>query len=98
MQTRGQIRDDWGDKVDAAFLNVLLGASAKRGDKAAVYSRATRGSVDIPWDVALDVFANPDLPCYLAILKRYCPGAGALGPNCKGVLWSIAFNRDAPAS
>ncbi|MGL3107108.1 hypothetical protein [Bradyrhizobium sp. BR 1432] len=39
-----------------------------------------------PWDVALDVFCNHDLPRYLAILERYCPGAGALSPDCKGVL------------
>ncbi|MHC2666590.1 peptidoglycan-binding protein [Bradyrhizobium diazoefficiens] len=94
-QTRAQIKVDWGDKVDAGMLRILLGASGKRGDAAASYSRATRGQIDIPWDVALDVFCNHDLPRYLAILERYCPGAGALGPDCKGVLFSIAFNRDA---
>ncbi|WP_456622132.1 MULTISPECIES: peptidoglycan-binding protein [unclassified Bradyrhizobium] len=94
-QTRAQISADWGDKVEPGMLKILLGASGKRGEAAAAYSRATRGQVDIPWDVALDVFANHDLPRYLAILERYCPGAGALGPDCKGVLWSIAFNRDA---
>lgn len=94
-QTRAQISADWGDKVDAGMLRILLGASGKRGEAAAAYSRATRRQVDIPWDVALDVFANCDLPRYLAILERYCPGAGRLGPDCKGVLWSIAFNRDA---
>jgi hypothetical protein len=41
------------------------------------------------------VFANHDLPRYLSILERYCPGAGSLGPDCKGVLFSIAYNRDA---
>ncbi|WP_018456792.1 peptidoglycan-binding protein [Bradyrhizobium sp. WSM4349] len=94
-QTRSRISADWGDKVDVGMLRILLGASGKRGEAAAAYSRATRGQVDIPWDVALDVFANCDLPRYLAILERYCPGAGHLAPDCKGVLWSIAFNRDA---
>ncbi|MCK1669448.1 peptidoglycan-binding protein [Bradyrhizobium sp. 153] len=94
-QTKAQIRADWGDKVDAAMLGVLVGAAGKRGEAAAAYCRATRGKVDIPWDVALDVFANHDLPRYLEVLERYCPGAGRLGPDCKGVLWSIAFNRDA---
>lgn len=94
-QTRAQISADWGDKVDAAMLKVLLGASGKRGAAAAAYCRAIRGQVDIPWDVALDVFAGHDLPRYLEILERYCPGAARLGPDCKGSLWSIAFNRDA---
>lgn len=94
-QTRAQISADWGDKIDAGMLRILVGASGKRGEAAAAYSRATRGQVDIPWDVALDVFANCDLPRYLAILERCCPGAARLAPDCKGVLWSIAFNRDA---
>jgi len=94
-QTKSQISADWGDKVDAGMLKVLLGASGKRGDAAAAYSRATRGQVDIPWDLAIEVFAGHDLPRYLAILEHYCPGAEALGPDCKGVLFSIAFNRDA---
>ncbi|WLB43007.1 peptidoglycan-binding protein [Bradyrhizobium ottawaense] len=94
-QSRAQISADWGDKVDGGMLRVLLGASGKRDAAADNYCRATRGQVDIPFDVALDVFANCDLPRYLAILERYCPGAGRLGPDCKGVLWSIAFNRDA---
>lgn len=94
-QSRAQISADWGDKVDAAMLRVLCGASGKRGAAAAAYCRSSLGEIDIPFDVALDVFANHDLPRYLAVLERYCPGASRLGPDCKGVLWSIAFNRDA---
>jgi hypothetical protein len=98
-QTRAQISADWGDKVDAGMLRILLGASGKRGDAAAAYSRATRGQVDIPWDVALDVFRQPR-PAALsrhprALLSRR---EARLGPDCKGVLFSIAFNRDAAAS
>jgi hypothetical protein len=94
-QTRAQISADWGDKVDPGMLRILQGAAGKRGEAAAAYSRATRGQVDIPWDVALDVFANHDLPRYLGILEHYCPGATRLGADCRGVLFSIAFNRDA---
>lgn len=94
-QTRAQISADWGDKVDGGMLRVLCAASGKRGAAADSYCRATRGQIDIPFDVALDVFAGHDLPRYLDVLERYCPGASRLGPDCKGVLWSIAFNRDA---
>lgn len=94
-QTKAQIKADWADKVDAGTLRILLGAAGKRGEAAASYCRATRGQIDIPWDVALDVFTNHDLPRYLGVLEHYCPGAGSLGPDCKGVLYSIAFNRDA---
>ncbi|MET4485858.1 hypothetical protein [Bradyrhizobium sp. LA7.1] len=66
-----------------------------RGDAAAAYSRQTRGQVDILWDVALDVYSNHDPPRYLGILDHYCPGTDWLGPDCRGVLFSIAQNRDA---
>ncbi|MGM4955705.1 peptidoglycan-binding protein [Bradyrhizobium barranii] len=94
-QTKAQIRADWGDKVDAGMLRIMLAASGVRGEAARAYSRQTQGQVDIPWDVALDVFSNHDLPRYLGILDHYCPGADRLGPDCRGALFSIAQNRDA---
>ncbi|MET3991687.1 hypothetical protein ABID65_003327 [Bradyrhizobium sp. S3.9.2] len=94
-QTKAQIRADWGDKVDAGMLRIMLAASGVRGEAARAYSCQTQGQVDIPWDVALDVFSNHDLPRYLGILDHYCPGADRLGPDCRGALFSIAQNRDA---
>ncbi|MHC2652426.1 hypothetical protein ACVMHY_005005 [Bradyrhizobium barranii subsp. barranii] len=94
-QTKAQIRADWADKVDAGMLRIMLAASGVRGEAARAYSRQTQGQVDIPWDVALDVFSNHDLPRYLGILDHYCPGADRLGPDCRGALFSIAQNRDA---
>ncbi|MDI3559559.1 peptidoglycan-binding protein [Bradyrhizobium sp. Arg816] len=94
-QTKAQIRADWADKVDAGMLRIMLAASGVRGEAARAYSRQTQGQVDIPWDVALDVFSNHDLPRYLGILDHYCPGADRLSPDCRGVLFSIAQNRDA---
>ena len=80
-QTKAQIRADWADKVDAGMLRIMLAASGVRGEAARAYSRQTQGQVDIPWDVALDVFSNHDLPRYLGILDHYCPGADRLGPD-----------------
>ncbi|MBR0755628.1 peptidoglycan-binding protein [Bradyrhizobium jicamae] len=94
-QTREQIRADWAGKVSDAELKILVSASGVRGAKAAAFVRKYGHQIDLPWEVALEVLADQDLPRYLAILERYCPGAGALGPHCKGVLWSIAYNRDA---
>ncbi|ODM77810.1 hypothetical protein [Bradyrhizobium elkanii] len=94
-QTAAQIRADWGGRVSDAMLKVLAGAAGLRGDKAAAYCRKTRGMIDIPWDVALEVFSNHDIPRYLAICRRLLPGLDELSPDCLGVILSIAFNRDA---
>ncbi|WP_233475403.1 peptidoglycan-binding protein [Bradyrhizobium brasilense] len=94
-QTAARIRADWGGRVSDAMLKVLVGAASLRGDKAAAYCRKSRGMIDVPWDVALDVFANHDVPRYLAICRRLLPGFDVLSPDCKGVILSIGYNRDA---
>ncbi|WP_210419206.1 hypothetical protein [Bradyrhizobium sp. NAS80.1] len=94
-QRAAQIEADWRGRVSDIELNILRGAAGVRGDKAAAYVRRYGHAVDISFATAIDVFAGRDLPRYLAILERYCPGAGSLGPDCKGVLFSIALNRDA---
>ncbi|MEY9674560.1 peptidoglycan-binding protein [Bradyrhizobium elkanii] len=94
-QSAAQIRADWGGRVSDTMLKVLVGAAGLRGDRAAAYCRKTRGLIDIPWDVALDVFSNHVVPRYLAICRRLLPGFDKLSPDCVGVILSIAFNRDA---
>lgn len=94
-QSAAQIRADWGGRVSDAMLKVLVGAAGLRGEKAAAYCRKTRGAIDIPWDVALEVFSNHDVPRYLAICRRLLPGFDGLSPDCAGVVLSLAFNRDA---
>ncbi|OKO67208.1 non-ribosomal peptide synthase, partial [Bradyrhizobium sp. NAS96.2] len=80
-QTAAQIRADWRGRVSDAMLKVLVGAAGLRGDKAAAYCRKTRGMIDIPWDVALEVFSNHDIPRYLAICRRLLPGLDELSPD-----------------
>lgn len=94
-QSAAQIEADWRGRVSDVELKILKAAAGVRGDKAAAYVRRYGHAVDISWDLALEVFCDRDLPRYLAVLERYCPGAGALGPDCKGVLFSLAYNRDA---
>ena len=94
-QTRAQILADWSGKVSDSTLKVIAGAAGLRGAKAEAYCRKNRGLIDIPFDVAMDVFSNRNIPQYYAIMRRYLPGVELLAPDCQGVLLSITFNRDA---
>ncbi|MBW7967592.1 peptidoglycan-binding protein [Bradyrhizobium sp. BR 10261] len=94
-QSAARIEADWRGRVSEAELKILKGAAGVRGDRAASYVRRYGHMVDISWEVALEEFCERELPHYLEVLEHYCPGASALGPDCKGVLWSIAYNRDA---
>ncbi|WP_224741619.1 peptidoglycan-binding protein [Bradyrhizobium sp. 2S1] len=93
--TRQQFLADWSGKIPDAMLKALAKCCGVTGQAAAALARQLRGVVDIPWDVALEVFANHDIPRYLAICRRLLPGFDELSPDCKGVVLSIAFNRDA---
>ncbi|MBR0871212.1 peptidoglycan-binding protein [Bradyrhizobium tropiciagri] len=95
QQTRAQILSDWTGKLPDAMLKVLAKAAGIKGAAAADFCKRTRGMIDIPWDVALDVFSNRDVPRYLAICRRLLPGFDELSPDCAGVILSVAFNRDA---
>lgn len=94
-QTRAQILADWSGKVSDATLKIIAGAAGLRGEKAEAYCRKNRGLIDIPFDVAMDVFSNRNVPQYYAVMRRYLPRVELLAPDCQGVLLSITFNRDA---
>lgn len=95
-QSRAQILADWStDEISEATRKILAGAAGLRGDQAEAYCRKTRGLIDIPFDVAMGVFAGRNVPQYAAIMRRYLPGVDELSPHCQGALLSITFNRDA---
>ncbi|MGY4259775.1 hypothetical protein ACVI1L_006843 [Bradyrhizobium sp. USDA 4516] len=93
--TRQQFLADWSGKIPDAMLKALEKCCGVTGQAAAALARKLRGVVDIPWDVALEVFSSHDIPRYLAICRRLLPGFDELSPDCKGVILSLAFNRDA---
>ena len=93
--TRQQFLADWSGEIPDAMLKALAKCCGVTGPAAERLARKLRGIVDIPWDVALEVFSSYDIPRYLAICRRLLPGFDELSPDCKGVILSIAFNRDA---
>ncbi|MBR0695938.1 peptidoglycan-binding protein [Bradyrhizobium lablabi] len=95
QQSRAQILADWSGKIPDAMVKALAKCAGVTGAAAAPLARGLRDVVDVPWDAALDVFANHDVPRYLGMLFRACPGARELAPDCVGVLLSIVFNRGA---
>jgi hypothetical protein len=95
QQSRAQISADWKGRVPDTMLKALLKCSGVTGAPAKALAAQLSPAVDIPFDVALDVFSNCDVPRYLGILRRACPGVEELPPDGQGALLSITFNRDA---
>jgi hypothetical protein len=95
QQSRAQVIADWKGKIPDAMLNALAKTCGVTGIAAKRLAANLRTVVDIPWETALDVFSNHDVPRYLAMLRRALPGVELLSPHCQGVLLSITFNRGA---
>lgn len=93
--SRQQFIADWQGKIPAPMVNALAKTCGITGAAAKQPTVSLRSVVDIPWDVALDVFSNHDVPRYLAMMRRALPGVERLSPDCQGVLLSITFNRGA---
>jgi hypothetical protein len=66
-----------------------------RGDAARSLLPSVRGAISVPWDVAIKVFMERDVPQYMNEVKAHIPGADNLSPDCQGVLFSLAYNRGA---
>src|SRR5882757_20311 len=60
--TKAQVKEDWGDKVDARTLKALLSCCGVTGIAARDLVAKLHDVVSIPWNDAIDVFSNRDLP------------------------------------
>lgn len=95
QNSRAQFVADWKGKIPDAMVSALAKTCGVTGVAARAPAQQLRAVVDIPWETALDVFSNHDVPRYLAMLRHAVPGVDQLSPHCLGVLLSITFNRGA---
>ena len=91
--TRDQIAADWGALVPADMLAVMQGCAGITGGRAQAMLGGVRSAILIPWDAAMDVFMNHDVPKWTAICRSHLPNFDELSPDCKGAIVSLAYNR-----
>lgn len=92
-QTQAEIAKDWKTQ-SAAVLNRLIACAGVKGQLAQTYTN-TMKDVVIPWDNAMGVFINHDIPKWEAICAAQLPNFTRLPADCKGALVSLAYNRGA---
>lgn len=98
VRDRDQLQADLGGRVKQHMIDALAKAIGKTGDAAQRLLPEMRRVVDIPWDVAMDVFINVTVPRWYAICARNLPNYESLPPLCKGALLSLTYNRGASYS
>ena len=94
-ETKAQIVADWGPKLRADMVTELESVAGIHGSPAKALAHELATKVTIPWEVAIDVFTNRDVPAWEKIVKAPVPNTDKLSGDSFGALVSLAFNRGA---
>lgn len=92
-QTREKVAKDFGMYLPAAMIIAMQNVVGLKGEQARSALPQVKNRVEIPWDIAVRVFKEVDLPRYEAMLIRACPGVEELPSDSFGALASITYNR-----
>lgn len=91
--TRDKVAHDFGAYIPSAMVVAMQNVVGLKGARAREALPQMKSRVEIPWDVAMRVFKEVDMPRYEAMLIRACPGVAELPADCFGALASITYNR-----
>ncbi len=89
------IAADWGDKLPAVMVRALEHVAGISGSPAHSHAQELRGVVTVPWDAAMAVFMQRDMPKWEGIVSHALPNTDKLSGDSFGALVSLAYNRGA---
>lgn len=86
------IAADWGPVLPADEVAALQSVAGIHGSPAQSHARELHW-ITIPWDAAMAVYHNRDLPKWVGIVQSALPNCDQLNGDQLGALTSLAFNR-----
>lgn len=86
---------DWSAHVSDEMLQVMKSCAGVKGTAARALLPKVKAAINIPWDMAIEVFKNRDVPAWTATVQNKVPNTAKVGSLCLGVLVSTAYNRGA---
>lgn len=98
VSSRAQLDADWKGKIPDAMIDVLAHGIGVTGEAAHRLLPQIKPLVDVPWEAAIDVFANHDVPKWTVMVAKALPNTDKLSADCLGSLVSLAYNRGASFS
>lgn len=93
-----QIAADWSDKLPAPMVKCLEDVAGIHGPPAYSHAHMLKGAVTVPWDAAMSVFIERDMPKWEQIVAHALPNADKLSGDSFGALVSLTYNRGASFS
>ena len=91
--SRAKIQRDWQGLVPDAMLAVMMSCAGATGNRGKEKTKEVKSQIIVPWDAAIHVFAETDVPEWTAGVIKHIPAAAQLPPSCLGVLFDLAYNR-----
>ena len=91
--SRDKIIGDWQGKVDESMLEDMLKYSGISGTRAKARLSEARSEIDIPWETAMEVFMERDVPEWTEKVIKALPNTDQLSEDSLGALVSLAYNR-----
>jgi hypothetical protein len=91
--SKAQLHADWGGHIPDAMIVALEPCIGVTGSRASSLLSSVRNKVSVPWDAAMAVFEQVDVPRWYKICADRLPNFEMLSPDCKGALVSLAYNR-----
>ena len=96
--TAGRIQSDWKNFLTPDVILAMQRCAGVTGASARNLLASVRPKILVPWEAAMSVFINVDMPKWEALVLKAVPGSDKLPPDCIGVLTSLAYNRGASFS
>ena len=93
VKNKAQLHADWDGHIPDAMIVALEPCIGVTGDRARQLLHKVRDKVDVPWEAAMAVFDQVDVPRWYNICKQHLPNFEELSLDCRGVLVSLAYNR-----
>lgn len=93
VTTRAQLHADWAGRIPDSMIAALEPCVGVTGEDARQMLAGVRPRVLVPWDAAVKVFDQVDIPRWYKRCVTVLPNFTMLSPDCKGALLSLAYNR-----
>lgn len=90
-----KLRKDWDGKLPDATISIMERCVGVTGDAARQLLPSVRAKIDVPWDAAMQVFLENDVPEWTDSVLKSISHASILSPDSLGALVSLAYNRGA---
>ena len=91
--THEELVEDWSGKIPDEMIAVLGQCVGITKGHAHDLLPSVRNKIDVPWDAAMVVFLQHDVPKWYGRCKAKLPNFEELSADCKGALVSLAYNR-----